>query len=266
MGAIRTFLALSLGKKLRVRCSGPDGFGASEAALKAWETNIDMSDWVQADTTRKPDEKRIRGYVERTWEKQGKGAERRLAQLKVLLRREVYGQILIGAVEAGDRAAVAAALDMGAPPDQQDGMGNTAEELAAFNRHTAIEEMLFIRRMCGKTRVRLSSFFTPEALMEAHRRASEDGSTPAHLLDIGVDAGELSTEASSRPGLHFSVEADSDDEASRGLRASTSVGGETTFDDETSRHVSTSVGEIVSDDEGIIAGIQYTEHVAQIQI
>ena len=85
------------------------------------------------------------------------------------------------------------------------------EELAAFNKHTAIEEMLFVRRMCGKTRVRLASFFTPEALMEAHRRASEEGTGPANLLDFDGDLGELSTDPSSHGFLHFSVDDDSDE-------------------------------------------------------
>jgi hypothetical protein len=263
------FLALNLSKPLRVRCSAPGGFGASVASLKTWEANIDIADWGQAETTRKSDDKRVRGYVERTWEQQGKGTERRLAQLKLLLRREVYGQILIAAVGAGDRTAVAAAIDLGATPEQQDAMGNTAEELAAFGGHTDIEEMLFVRRMCGKTRARLSSFFTPEALIGAHGRATGGASTPAYLLDVGGggDLGELSTQASSRRGLQFSFssDSDSDHQTSRGVHASTSVG-ETAFDEEASRHATASVDE-VSDEECLEdSRIQYSEHVAHVRI
>merc|ERR1711904_415632 len=99
--------------------------------------------------------------------------------------------------------------------------------------------MLFERRMSGGTRLRLSSFFTPEALVEAHRRVS---SAQAGGALLGDDDLTTQPPASSRRSVqHSSSLAYSDDLTLNGLHASTSMG-ETLFDDEgTSRHVSTSV-------------------------
>lgn len=154
---VEALLAMEAGK-LRVRCSGPQGFGSSEAALNLWEARIDAANWGLAETTRQSDSKRLRTFADKRWETGGRGIERMMAQLKIMLRREVYGQILIGAVEAGDIGAVEAALDKGAAADQKDSLGNMAEELAAFNGHADIEELLFVRRMKLVTHNKLSSF------------------------------------------------------------------------------------------------------------
>jgi len=164
-------VAVGIGKKFRVRCASPDGFGSSERALKMWEAHVDAIDWVLSESSRKSDERRIRSYAARTWEQNGKGVERMLAQLKTVLRREIYGQILISAVEAGDKVAVLAALEMGVNPEQQDAMGNTAEELASFNGFTDIEELLFEKRMTGQTHLTLTAFFAPKELEKAQESA-----------------------------------------------------------------------------------------------
>lgn len=133
--------------KLRVRCASPDGFGSSEAALKRWETYLDAADWATSDVSRKSDEKRLKAYAEKAWDSGAKSIERTLAHFKMSLRRDIYGQILVAAVEAGDRKAVVAALDLGASPETQDHLGNTVEELATFNGRNDISDLLFDRRM-----------------------------------------------------------------------------------------------------------------------
>jgi len=170
-------LAFGAGK-LRIRSSAPQGFGASEKELLQWEERIDAIDWILAKATRRADEDRLRAFAKRTWDAGGKGMERRQAQLKILLRREVYGQILLGAIARGDRAAVEAALEKGAKPDQQDALGSTAEELASFYGREDIADILFERRMRGMKHLPLSSFFTPGELVAACGSASADALRP----------------------------------------------------------------------------------------
>ncbi|CAK0907616.1 unnamed protein product, partial [Prorocentrum cordatum] len=145
--------------RLVVRCCSPGGFGTTEGDVVAWERRVDAADWDQAETTRQSDRKRLQAYAQRALDVHGRGVERLMAQLKLQLRRDIYGQILIGAVERGDRRAVEAALDRGANPEQQDALGNLAEELAAFAGHTELEELLFERRVGGRQHARLSAFF-----------------------------------------------------------------------------------------------------------
>lgn len=162
------FLALSAGK-LRVRCSAPGGFGSSQASLRAWESRIDTVDWVLAETTRSSDEKRLRKFAEFEWEMKGRGVERMLVQLKKFLRSNIYEQILVNAVEAGDRLAVETALDLGADPSTRDHLGNPVEELASFNGRGDIETLLFERRMQKLPHLRLSAFFNPQELAESEQ-------------------------------------------------------------------------------------------------
>lgn len=152
--------------KLRISTADPRGYGSSMEDILRWESRIDAIDWSLAEASRKSDERRIRSFSERVWDLHGIGNERLLAQLKVLLRKEVNGQLLIKAVEAGDSKAIHAALDRGASLEQRDADGNTLEDLACFYNHQDIEEMLFERRMRGKAHKPLSMFFRPEDLME----------------------------------------------------------------------------------------------------
>merc|ERR1719491_1917456 len=99
----------------------------------------------------------------------GRGIERMLVQLKRCLRNDIYGQILANAVEAGDRRAVEAALDLGADPSTRDHLGNPAEELAAFNGRGDIENLLFQKRMQKMPHLRLSAFFNPEELANSEQ-------------------------------------------------------------------------------------------------
>jgi len=170
-------LALDAGK-LRVCCSAPGGYGVSEEALRQWQGRIDAIDWVLAETTRKCDDKRLRAQADRLWELQGKGIERLLAQLKKFLRREIYGQILLGAVEAGNLKAVVGLLDSGANPEQKDAFGNTVEELASSNGRPDIEEVIFERRMRGKVHCDLSAFFDPHELLNSCDDVPEDVLVP----------------------------------------------------------------------------------------
>eukprot|EP00440_Ansanella_granifera_P006365 gb/GFBE01006903.1/.p1 GENE.gb/GFBE01006903.1/~~gb/GFBE01006903.1/.p1 ORF type:complete len:487 (+),score=73.18 gb/GFBE01006903.1/:1-1461(+) len=170
-------MALPAGK-LRIRNSDPKGYGNSEADVLKWEARIDAIDWNLAETTRKSDEKRLHAFAERVWETHGTGTERLLAQLKVLLRREAYGHVLIGAVEAGDRKAVEAALDRGASLQQRDADGNTLEDLAVFCKHQDIEEMLFERRMRGMAHKPLSMFFAADELVANSGDADPDVLAP----------------------------------------------------------------------------------------
>ena len=124
--------------KLRICTADPRGYGSSMEDILRWESRIDAIDWSLAEASRKSDERRIRSFSERVWDLHGIGNERLLAQLKVLLRKEVNGQLLIKdrqcpmqsfrcktlvslnfirdwqAVEAGDSKAIHAALDRGA--------------------------------------------------------------------------------------------------------------------------------------------------------
>eukprot|EP00929_Paragymnodinium_shiwhaense_P013885 TRINITY_DN121732_c0_g1_i1.p1 TRINITY_DN121732_c0_g1~~TRINITY_DN121732_c0_g1_i1.p1 ORF type:complete len:479 (-),score=143.10 TRINITY_DN121732_c0_g1_i1:137-1465(-) len=193
-------LALSIGKRLRVRSAASEkGFGSSTADLKRWEAYVDATDWVLAETRKQGDEKRIRGFVERSWEQSGRGVERMLSQLKVVLRREIYGQIFIKAVEAGDLQAVKSALDMGVSPELMDGNGNTAEDLASFGGRSDIEELLFERRMGGQAHKALSEFFSAAELSQAQERAHPDVLQP--FLTEAEEVGEASTAASSASQL-----------------------------------------------------------------
>lgn len=170
-------LAVPAGK-LRIRSANPDGFGKSKRDILQWEARIDAIDWGVADTTRKNDEKRIRAFADRVWEAHGSGVERMLAQLKLLLRREVYGHLLIGAVEAGDREAVEAALERGASLNQRDADGNTLEDLASFCEHPDIENLLFERRMGGMAHKSLSTFFEAKELVASSDEIHTDVLAP----------------------------------------------------------------------------------------
>mmetsp|Transcript_106665 Transcript_106665/g.188867 ORF Transcript_106665/g.188867 Transcript_106665/m.188867 type:complete len:451 (-) Transcript_106665:129-1481(-) len=160
------FLAQIAGK-LRVRCAASSGFGSSQASLRAWESRIDSIDWVLAETTRSSDDKRLRKFAEFEWEMKGRGVERMLVQLKKFLRSNIYGQILVNAVEAGDRMAVETALDLGADPCTRDHLGNPVEDLASFNGRGDIEKLLFERRMQKMPHLRLSAFFNPQELADS---------------------------------------------------------------------------------------------------
>jgi len=160
-------LAHSAGK-LRVR--PVSGFGSNEAALREWEAKLDAADWMLGEATRGGDEKRLRSFATRAWDSSGRGIERMMAQLKIWMRREVYGEILIGAVEAGDKRSVEKALDMGARPEQRDRQGNTAEALASYLGRTDIEDLLFERRLRNRNHLPLSAFFGAAELAAAAGR------------------------------------------------------------------------------------------------
>jgi len=162
-------LALQAGK-LHVRCTAPEGFGATEAALKAWEARIDAVDWALAEVSRTSDEKKLRAFAEKEWNKNGTGTERALAHLTKALRQDVYSQILIAAVEKGDLKAVLAALELGADPETLDAMGNTGEALAAFNDRKDIEDLLFERRMRHHVHPELSEWaLNPQQLADSEQ-------------------------------------------------------------------------------------------------
>eukprot|EP00927_Polykrikos_kofoidii_P063666 TRINITY_DN58531_c0_g1_i1.p1 TRINITY_DN58531_c0_g1~~TRINITY_DN58531_c0_g1_i1.p1 ORF type:complete len:469 (-),score=105.57 TRINITY_DN58531_c0_g1_i1:22-1428(-) len=197
-------IASETNKRLRIRCQALGGFGATTEALTAWEAHIDGIDWSLAEASRKADEKRIRGFAVRIWEQAGKGVEKMLAQVRTQLRREIYGQILLGAVEEGDVDAVQKALDMGANPEQMDGMGNTVEELASFAERFEIEELIFTKRMQGRSHMPLAHFFEEGAMREAEQNVDPI------VLEMFVtedDQREPSTAASSarRPGTQGSA-------------------------------------------------------------
>lgn len=189
------FLALGAGK-LRVRCGSASGFGSSQASLRAWESRIDAADWVLAEATRSSDDKRLRKFADTEWEMKGRGVERMLVQLKMFLRSHVYGQILVSAVEAGNRQAVELALDLGADPNTRDRLGNPVEELAAFNGRGDIERLLFEKRMQKMPHLRLSAFFNPRELAESDQAGwfftevvgDTDGAHPGG--DVTIEAEE----------------------------------------------------------------------------
>ena len=81
--------------KLRIVTSAPGGYGSSVDDILKWESRIDAIDWSLTEASRKSDERRLRTFSDRVWDVHGIGNERMLAQLKVLLRKEVYGQVLI---------------------------------------------------------------------------------------------------------------------------------------------------------------------------
>eukprot|EP00928_Gymnodinium_smaydae_P042402 TRINITY_DN28563_c0_g1_i1.p1 TRINITY_DN28563_c0_g1~~TRINITY_DN28563_c0_g1_i1.p1 ORF type:complete len:494 (-),score=119.33 TRINITY_DN28563_c0_g1_i1:14-1495(-) len=197
-------LALACGTELRVRSSSPNSFGADENSLRQWEEHIDAADWGMAEITRKADSKRVRGFAERNWDMKGRSSEQLLRQLKMLLRKEIYGQILVGAVVAGDRKAAQLAIEMGANPCQQDAMGNTVEELANAGGFSEIADLIFERRMRVKPHAALSDFFAPAELAEA----AVEGVMPPALLEsfiteaeeLDADPRDASTAPSSRQG------------------------------------------------------------------
>jgi len=211
-------LAVAAGK-LRVRCSAPGGFGASEEDISAWEDRIDAADWVLAQATRRTDERRLRAYADKAWESGARGLEQRLAQLKGFLRREVYGQLLIAAVERGDRRAVEAALDRGASPEQQDALGNTAEELAAFNGHAELEELLFARRMHKIPHQRLSAFFQTRELLAAAGAVHPDVLVPFLTQAVDEDTGGSDGEAISEASQSFAEDEVMHESIYRGIMA-----------------------------------------------
>jgi len=193
-------MALPTGK-LRIRSADPKGFGSSEADVLKWEERIDAVDWSLADCTRKTDERRLKSFEQRVWETHGSGTEKLLAQLKVLLRREVYGQLILGAVEAGDKKAVEALLKRGASAEQRDADGNSLEDLASFYKHQAIEDLLFERRMGGMTHKSLSSFFSSDELL-----ANSGGADPGVLAPFMTETfydGNLSLDAEEGEDWHF---------------------------------------------------------------
>lgn len=167
-------LAVSQGKRLRVRCSsnggaGPGGgFGTSEEAIKRWEARVDAVDWSLSEVSKKSHERRLRGFAERFWEGglalSTGGVEQLLARLKIRLRQELYSQVFLGAVEVGDKAAVLSALDRGISPMQRDSSGNMPEDVAAFYGHEDIEDLLFARRVGSLAHPPLSSFFGKKEL------------------------------------------------------------------------------------------------------
>ncbi|CAJ1455927.1 unnamed protein product [Effrenium voratum] len=176
----------------KLRVSSAVHFSGSEAELLKWEACIDAVDWAVA-TSRKADERRLRTFAERVWD-MGIGTDRLVTQLKVLLRKEVYGQILLKAVEQGDVGAIEAALQRGAPLEQRDVDGNTLEDLACFYNHPEIEEMLFQRRMQGMAHRPLSMFFKAEDLLEECGRAHPEVLMP--FLTQPIDGTEPSDDES----------------------------------------------------------------------
>jgi len=156
-----SLLAAELGK-LRVCCSNSAGFGSSEASLRAWETRIDAVDWVQARATRRNDEKRLRRFAEKVWEKQGSGMDGMVARLTKVLRREVYSEILLAAAREGNTSAVHAAIAAGADPQRKDAFGNTGEMVASYAGHVEIENLLFAERMKHQAHLNFDQYLDPE--------------------------------------------------------------------------------------------------------
>eukprot|EP00438_Fugacium_kawagutii_P024248 Skav223109 [mRNA] locus=scaffold419:737842:738540:+ [translate_table: standard] len=81
------------GNKLRL-CS-TNSLGSTLVDINTWEERIDGIDWSLATSSRKNDERRLRKFAEKVWDMYGIGTERLLAQLKVALRKYIYGQILV---------------------------------------------------------------------------------------------------------------------------------------------------------------------------
>ena len=79
------------GSKLRILSTACLGSTANDIQL--WEQRIDAIDWTLATSSRK-DERRLRKFAERVWDN-GIGTDRLLAQLKVALRKYIYGQIMV---------------------------------------------------------------------------------------------------------------------------------------------------------------------------
>eukprot|EP00747_Dinoflagellata_sp_TGD_P167129 gnl/TRDRNA2_/TRDRNA2_191047_c0_seq1.p1 gnl/TRDRNA2_/TRDRNA2_191047_c0~~gnl/TRDRNA2_/TRDRNA2_191047_c0_seq1.p1 ORF type:complete len:513 (+),score=93.24 gnl/TRDRNA2_/TRDRNA2_191047_c0_seq1:63-1601(+) len=191
---LEAMLASAAGK-LKVRCSSKDSFGCSLESLRRWEDLIDTCDWGLAQTARNADDKRLRRFAQSEWEVKGKGIENAQARFKMDLRREVYGQILIAAVKAGDRATVEAALDLGADPARMDELGNTAEELASFEGDHELEELLFVKRVGRLPHLPLSAFVGREAF------------TPAAALHMSDTLASFLTE----PGGRVAADDEDDD-------------------------------------------------------
>ncbi|CAK9068016.1 unnamed protein product [Durusdinium trenchii] len=157
-------LCCSTSRRLRVT-SPPETFRGSASELLCWEQRLDGLDWQQLTAKGDAATRKLRTFAEQKWDLRGIGTDRLLSQLKVLLRRYIYGQILLKAVQLGDLEAVEAALERGASLDQRDADGNTLEDLARFCNHEEIEEFLFERRMQGMIHQPLSHFFRAEELI-----------------------------------------------------------------------------------------------------
>eukprot|EP00913_Durusdinium_trenchii_P024913 g23384.t1 len=198
-------LCCSTSRRLRVT-SPPETFRGSASELLCWEQRLDGLDWQQLTAKGDAATRKLRTFAEQKWDTwteafqprrlpcwswtwktllvewverkcsesdlRGIGTDRLLSQLKVLLRRYIYGQILLKAVQLGDLEAVEAALERGASLDQRDepwrkhgADGNTLEDLARFCNHEEIEEFLFERRMQGMIHQPLSHFFRAEELI-----------------------------------------------------------------------------------------------------
>ena len=79
-------------RKLRI-VSTTCCLGSTAKDIQLWEERIDAIDWTLATSSRK-DERRLRKFAERVWD-HGIGTDRLLAQLKVALRKYIYGQIMV---------------------------------------------------------------------------------------------------------------------------------------------------------------------------
>ena len=79
----------------KLRISSTASLGSTEMDIQTWEERIDGIDWSLATSSRKNDERRLRKFAERVWDMNGIGTDRLLAQLKVALRKYIYGQILV---------------------------------------------------------------------------------------------------------------------------------------------------------------------------
>lgn len=80
-------------RKLRI-VSTTCCLGSTVKDIQLWEERIDAIDWTLATSSRKKDERRLRKFAERVWD-HGIGTDRLLAQLKVALRKYIYGQIMV---------------------------------------------------------------------------------------------------------------------------------------------------------------------------
>ena len=79
----------------KLRISSTASLGSTEMDIQTWEERVDGIDWSLATSSRKNDERRLRKFAERVWDMNGIGTDRLLAQLKVALRKYIYGQILV---------------------------------------------------------------------------------------------------------------------------------------------------------------------------
>ena len=79
----------------KLRICPTASLGSTAMDIQTWEERIDGIDWSLATSSRKNDERRLRKFAERVWDMNGIGTDRLLAQLKVALRKYIYGQILV---------------------------------------------------------------------------------------------------------------------------------------------------------------------------